>query len=121
MTGTRVGYAGGATKNPNYNKIGDHSESLQIDFDPAVISYERLLEIFWQSHNGCEAFGSRQYRSVVFYHDEEQKKLALKTRDCEAVRRKQEVVTPILPVGTFYLAEKDRWAKVIRETGAKVD
>jgi len=48
---TRVGYAGGSTNNPTYYNLGDHSETVQIDYDPTRISYEELLEVFWDSHN----------------------------------------------------------------------
>jgi methionine-S-sulfoxide reductase len=102
---TRVGYAGGTTKNPTYQQVGDHSETLQIDFDPSVITYQRLLESFWQSHNPCAAAGKRQYMTAVFYHSEGQKKLALATRDAEAGRLKQRIVSAILPFTTFHLAE----------------
>jgi methionine-S-sulfoxide reductase len=99
-----VGYAGGTLKNPTYHKLGDHTESFQVDFDPKVLGYEALLELFWKSHNPCGKAWSRQYMSAVFYHDEAQKKAAEAARDRVAAARGP-VNTPILPVGTFTLAE----------------
>jgi peptide-methionine (S)-S-oxide reductase len=101
---TRVGYAGGSLKNPTYHRLGDHTESFQVDFDPATTSYEALLEVFWRSHNPCGGAWSRQYMSAVFYHDDAQKKAAEAARDKVAAARGT-VKTPILPVGTFTLAE----------------
>jgi len=76
-----VGYAGGTQPHPTYHTLGDHTETIEIDFDPGVISYEKLLDIFWRSHHPGQPAWSRQYRAVIFYHGERQKALALKTRD----------------------------------------
>jgi peptide-methionine (S)-S-oxide reductase len=100
-----VGYAGGATPNPTYHRLGDHTETVEIDFDPAVISYEHLLDIFWRSHHPGQPAWSKQYRAVVFYHGDRQKTLALKTRDQAAARLHSPVATAILPAGPFTLAE----------------
>jgi methionine-S-sulfoxide reductase len=102
---TRVGYTGGKTKNPTYYDLADHTESFQVDFDPAKLSYEKLLQLFWASHNPCEVSGSTQYMSAVFYHDAAQKKLADQTRAQEETKRGQKINTPVRPLGTFYLAE----------------
>jgi peptide-methionine (S)-S-oxide reductase len=102
---TRVGYAGGTTKDPTYHQLGNHTETIQIDFDPAKVSYENLLEIFWASHDPTSRSWSRQYKAVVFYHDEEQKKHALATKDRLAVRAGATIHTEILPYAGFYLAE----------------
>lgn len=102
---TRVGYTGGTLENPTYRNLGNHSESVQMDYDPTQISYEDLLAIFWESHNPTTASPSPQYKEAVFYHDEEQKRLAMETRDAVAERLGRQVRTEILPAGTFYLAE----------------
>jgi peptide-methionine (S)-S-oxide reductase len=99
-----VGYAGGTLPNPTYRRLGDHTESFQVDFDPAATSYEALLEVFWKSHNPCGGSWSRQYMSAVFVHSDAQKKAAEASRDQVAAVRGA-VKTPILPVGTFTLAE----------------
>ena len=105
MVRTRVGYAGGTTANPTYRSLGDHSETIQIDYDPTRISYEELLELFWASHNPATRPRSRQYASIIFYHDDEQKRLAIETRDQQAARNGGLSYTEILPMSDFFLAE----------------
>ena len=105
MIRTRVGYAGGTMKNPTYHNLGDHTETIQIDYDPTQISYEELLDVFWDSHNPTSRPWSRQYMSIVFYHDEEQKRSAIETRDREGSRREGVIFTEIVPASQFYLAE----------------
>lgn len=102
---TRVGYAGGTTDNPTYHNLGNHTETVEIDFDPSVVSYEKLLDVFWENHDPVGRAGRRQYMSVVFYHDDEQKNAALRSRDRESARKNMGVVTEILPASRFYLAE----------------
>ena len=102
---TRVGYAGGQTKDPTYRSIGDHSETIQIDYDPTRLSYRKLLSIFWQSHDPTSPAWSRQYMSAIFYHNDEQRMLALETRALEEKRRNKRIQTEIVPFGKFYLAE----------------
>ncbi len=102
---TRVGYAGGRQKDPTYRSIGDHSETIQIDFDPAQVSYQKLLAVFWHSHNPTQRAWSQQYKSAIFYHNDEQKKLALETQAFEENQRNQKIQTDILPFSNFYLAE----------------
>jgi peptide-methionine (S)-S-oxide reductase len=102
---TRVGYAGGTTEQPTYRSLGDHSETIQIEYDPAQISYQELLDVFWQSHDPTGRPWSRQYASIIFYHDEEQRRLAMETKGREASRYGREVLTEIVPFTKFYLAE----------------
>jgi methionine-S-sulfoxide reductase len=102
---TSVGYSGGMTKNPTYQSIGDHAETIQLDFDPALVSYGELLEVFWRGHDPSERSPSGQYRAAVFYHSEEQRGLAVRTRDRAAERVKGKIYTEILPFSRFYLAE----------------
>lgn len=105
MVSTRVGYSGGTEENPSYLSIGSHSETVQVSYDPEKISYSQLLDIFWHDHNPVYETISRQYMSIVFYHDSEQKKLALESRQREENRLGSEVVTEILPFSAFYPAE----------------
>lgn len=100
-----MGYAGGAKENPTYHNLGDHSETIQIDFDPSKISYERLLEVFWEEHDPTSRPWSRQYKAAVFYHDEEQKRLALASRDRLAMKLGKTVHTEGMPFTRFYAAE----------------
>ncbi len=102
---TRVGYSGGTTPAPTYRSLGDHTETVQIDFDPARITYEQLLQVFWNSHDPTDRSWSRQYRNVIFYHNEEQKNAAERTKDRIAAQLGQTVRTDIVPATAFYLAE----------------
>jgi peptide-methionine (S)-S-oxide reductase len=102
---TRVGYTGGNKINPTYHSLGDHTETVEVDYDPAIISYEQLLDIFWHNHHPGQAAWATQYKAAIFYHNERQKALALKSREQVAARLKGQVSTEILPAGTFYLAE----------------
>jgi len=100
-----VGYAGGTKKNPTYHILGDHSEAIQVDFDPSQISYEKLLEIFWAAHDPTARSWSRQYKAAVFFQNDAQQKLAIETRDREAARRKTKILTEMVPFTGFFLAE----------------
>jgi peptide-methionine (S)-S-oxide reductase len=112
---TRVGYAGGRKQNPTYYNLGDHTETVQVDYDPAQTSYEQLLAVFWATHNSCAQTGSRQYMSAVFYANDTQKKIALETRDREQARRRARIATEILPVEAFYVAEDYHQKYLLRE------
>jgi methionine-S-sulfoxide reductase len=102
---TRVGYSGGIEENPTYSGLGGHSETIQIDYDPTEISYNELLDVFWDSHSPVYKTSSRQYMSIIFYHDEEQKRLAIESREQAEARLGNNVVTEIIPFAKFYLAE----------------
>jgi len=87
--------------------MGDHSESLQVDFDPTKTTYEALLQMFWDSHNPLHPNTSRQYMHAVFYHDEDQHKAILETKKrIEEKSSGKEVRTTIRPVGKFFVAER---------------
>ena len=108
------GYAGGHTTNPTYKQVcnGDtgHAEVVQIKFDPAQIRYEQLLEIFWEIHdptspNRQGADEGTQYRSIILYQDETQKRAVEKSKAAAATRFKDPIVTEIVPLKQFYAAE----------------
>ncbi|PSN48523.1 Peptide methionine sulfoxide reductase [Blattella germanica] len=101
---TRVGYAGGTVEHPSYRNIKDHTESVDIDYDPTEISYSDLLNVFWNYHDPT-ARTSKQYTSLIMYHDEEQKQLAEKTLKEEEKKKNSYIVTKILPAKEFYDAE----------------
>lgn len=105
MIRTRVGYSGGTTLRPTYRSLGDHTETVEIDYDPAKISYEQILNVFWSSHDPTSSSWSKQYRHVVFYHSVEQKRAAEKTKDLVASQLGRRVHTDIEPASTFYPAE----------------
>lgn len=117
VTATRVGYAGGHTDHPSYRDVctGDtgHAEAVEVTFDPEQISYAQLLDVFWQSHDPTQLnrqgpdMGS-QYRSAIFYHTEEQHRLAQESleRLDHSGRLRRRIVTEIVPAVTFWEAEE---------------
>lgn len=110
------GYAGGKTKNPSYEEVCSgktgHAEAIQIKFNPAEISFEKILDVFWHTHNPTtiNQQGSDmgpQYRSVIFYQDDTQKEKAIKSKETfekEGIY-KDPIVTEIVPFTNFYVAE----------------
>jgi peptide-methionine (S)-S-oxide reductase len=108
------GFAGGHTANPTYEQVctgtTGHAEVTQIEFDPAKISYEKLLDVFWQAHdpttlNRQGADEGTQYRSVILYHSETQKLAAEKSKAGAQTNFKHPIVTEIVPFVKFYKAE----------------
>jgi peptide-methionine (S)-S-oxide reductase len=85
--------------------LGDHSESIRIEYDPTRVSYETLLDIFWENHSPGDRSVARQYASFVFYQGEEQRKAAMASREKVAARIKGPVYTEVVPASTFYPAE----------------
>ncbi len=117
VVSTMVGYAGGTVENPTYEKVcytnTGHAESIDIIYDPTVISYEQLLDVFWTSHdpttlNKQGPDVGEQYRSVIFYHTPEQEKLAKASKEKleSSGKYKRPIVTQILPAQEFYKAEE---------------
>jgi len=102
---TRVGYAGGSTASPSYHSIGDHSESVEIVFDPALLSYEALLELFWASHDATQGPYSGQYASLILYRNDEQRRLAERSKVEQEKRTGRPVRTEIRPATAFTQAE----------------
>mmetsp|Transcript_7770 Transcript_7770/g.9627 ORF Transcript_7770/g.9627 Transcript_7770/m.9627 type:complete len:125 (-) Transcript_7770:39-413(-) len=90
---------------PTYRRMGDHTESVRVYFDPSVISYDELLAFFWDSHSplGCT---STQYRSAIWYHSEEQLQLALNSKTQYEKEKNCKVTTHIGKRKKFYLAEE---------------
>ena len=112
---TTSGYTGGRTANPTYEQASHggtgHAESVEIVYDPAKVSYKKLLDVFW--HNIDPLAKDRQfcdhgdqYRSAIFYHDEEQRALAEASKAEVEKRFEQPVATQIVPAGPFYKAEE---------------
>ncbi len=114
---TAVGYTGGHTKNPTYREVCSdrtgHAEAVQVIFDPAEISYEELLDTFWNIHDPTTRnrqgpdVGS-QYRSAIFFNSPEQEAAAKASRERlqNSGRLRREIVTEIVPAGDFHLAEE---------------
>jgi len=117
VVSTAVGYEGGKMENPTYQDVctdrTGHAEVVEVEFDPAKVSYDDLLNIFWENHNPTTRnrqgpdIGT-QYRSVIFYHSPEQKKAAELSRDTleKSGKYKSPIVTEIVPAQTFYRAEE---------------
>jgi peptide-methionine (S)-S-oxide reductase len=102
---TRTGYTGGTTSDPYYEDIGDHSEAVEIDYDPTVVSYGQLLDVFWACHDPTYPDYPRRTKPTIFYHDEEQKRAALESKQRLELKLGKKVLTEILPATRFYLAE----------------
>jgi peptide-methionine (S)-S-oxide reductase len=117
VTSTAVGYAGGTKSNPTYEDVctdrSGHAEVVQLEFNPAEISYDQLLEVFWSNHNPTTLNRQgpdvgTQYRSVIFYHSAEQKAVAeaSKERLQNSGRFSRPIVTAIEPAPEFWRAEE---------------
>jgi peptide-methionine (S)-S-oxide reductase len=111
-----VGYSGGHFERPSYEQVctlnTGHAEAVRVIFDPKVVSYENLLDIFWQIHDPTTVDRQgpdvgKQYRSVIFYHNDEQKATALASKEKleKAKVFRSPIVTEIVPVSEFYMAE----------------
>jgi peptide-methionine (S)-S-oxide reductase len=113
-----VGYSGGHVANPSYEDVctdrTGHAEVVQVEFDPEQVSYEELLEVFWRAHDPTQLNRQgpdigRQYRSVIFYHDDEQRAEAEESKAHFASLGRyhhRPIVTEIVPAGPFYRAEE---------------
>lgn len=108
------GYAGGTTPNPTYEQVctgrTGHAEVVQIAFDPAQISYEKVIDLFWKAHdpttlNRQGADSGTQYRSIILYSTDEQKAAAEKSKATAQSQFKEPIVTEIVPLKAFYPAE----------------
>jgi len=102
---TRVGYAGGTTQSPTYRDLGDHSETVQIDYDPAKITYAELLQAFWTGHDPTHRGWYRQYASIIFVHSDEQSRLAEESKVLITKERGSTIHTEIVRYKGFTLAE----------------
>lgn len=113
---TTVGYTGGETENPSYQQVAggktDHVEAVRIIYDPKKVSYEELLDVYWKQIDPTDAEGQfvdrgEQYRTAIFYHDNEQKRLAEKSKTLigDSGPFEEPIMTEVLPASTFYVAE----------------
>ncbi len=112
-----VGYCGGTVENPTYEQVctdrTGHAEVVQVEFDPAKVNYEQLLEVFWNSHDPTQLNRQgpdhgTQYRSVIFYHDDAQRQAAEASKSAldQSGRFRRPIVTLIEPAKPFYRAEE---------------
>jgi len=114
---TKVGYIGGNLPNPTYEEVctdkTGHAEAVEVEYDPDEISYEELLDVFWNNHNPTTLNRQGpdmgiQYRSAIFYHNDEQKEIAEKSKQKldKSGQFENSIVTEIVPTPTFYKAEE---------------
>ena len=114
---TVVGYTGGPQKNPTYEQVSagqtGHAEAVLVTYDPAQVSYEQLVELFWRNIDPTQANGQfadigKQYRTAIFYHSEALKQIAIvsKQKLASSGKFKKPIVTEIVPAGPFYPAEE---------------
>jgi peptide-methionine (S)-S-oxide reductase len=116
VTATRVGYTGGQTANPTYKDVctdtTGHAEAVEVEYDPAKVSYKQLLDVFWENHDPTQLNRQgpdwgKQYRSAIFFHSpgQEAAAKASKGKLANSGRFKKPIVTQIVPAVTFYEAE----------------
>ena len=115
VVATRVGYTGGITDHPTYEQVCSdttgHAEAVEVWFDPALVTYDQVLNVFWSIHDPTTRnrqgwdLGS-QYRSVVFFHDADQESVAIASRDGRQASLSKQIVTQIVPASRFYDAEE---------------
>lgn len=117
VVSTTSGYAGGDEVNPTYKQVASgrtgHTEVIQVEYNPEMVSYQKLLEVFWRNIDPTAVDRQfvdvgRQYRSAIFFHNEEQRRLALASRDelAASARFEKPIVTEITALNTFYAAEE---------------
>ncbi len=114
---TKVGYTGGNLPNPTYEEVctdkTGHAEAVEVEYNPDEISYQELLDLFWNNHNPTTLNRQGpdvgiQYRSAIFFHNDEQKTIAEKSKQAleNSGRYENPIVTEIVPAPTFYKAEE---------------
>ncbi|KAN0035633.1 hypothetical protein ACTA71_004916 [Dictyostelium dimigraforme] len=113
---TRVGYTNGTVENPTYRQVCSGktgcAEAVELEYNPAEVSYNQLLDLFWSKHDPTTLNRQgndvgTQYRSGIYYHNEEQKNEAIASKEKEQKKYKNPITTEILPAGVFYPAEDE--------------
>ena len=129
ITKTSVGYMGGHFENPCYldvlSRITGHAEVAQIEYDPAFVSYITLLDTFWQIHdptslNRQGADRGEQYRSVIFYHSDDQRQLAYQSKQAMASKYSKPIVTDIVAATAYWLATEEHQQYFEKKSRKKV-
>jgi peptide-methionine (S)-S-oxide reductase len=116
VVSTTSGYTGGTVKKPSYEQVSSgatgHAEAVDVVYDPANVTYAQLLDVFWRNVDPLDGGGQfcdrgNQYRTAIFYHDDEQQRLAEQSKQAleASGKLKKKIVTQIVPAGEFYAAE----------------
>ena len=116
VVSTTSGYTGGSVKKPSYEQVSSgatgHAEAVDVVYDPAKVTYAQLLDVFWHNVDPLDGGGQfcdrgNQYRTAIFYHDDEQQRLAEQSKQAleASGKLKKKIVTQIVPAGEFYAAE----------------
>ncbi|SDJ63578.1 peptide-methionine (S)-S-oxide reductase MsrA [Natronorubrum texcoconense] len=113
---TRVGYAGGTSPTPSYHSLGDHTEVVQVEYDPDTLGYDDLLEVYWTNHDWGSTAPKRQYRSVVLAADDDQLAAAERSRDVLEERTGRSVATDLERLEAFTRAEDYHQKYELRST-----
>jgi peptide-methionine (S)-S-oxide reductase len=115
VLGTQVGYTGGTAERPSYEEVctgrTGHAEAVEVEFDPARVSYDQLLDVFWHEHDPTQKNRQgpdrgTQYRTAIFFGSPEQENAARASREREQARHRKEIVTEITPATEFWPAEE---------------
>lgn len=114
-----MGYAGGTTDFPTYGNIGNHTETVQVDFNPEKITYDQLLEVLWNSHRYTRQTGMAQYKNAIFYHNQMQKHAALASKEALEKRTGEAVRTDIVPLNSFTPAEDYHQKYLLKNSAMK--
>eukprot|EP00246_Nothoceros_aenigmaticus_P017514 TRINITY_DN8607_c0_g1_i1.p1 TRINITY_DN8607_c0_g1~~TRINITY_DN8607_c0_g1_i1.p1 ORF type:complete len:238 (-),score=39.81 TRINITY_DN8607_c0_g1_i1:452-1165(-) len=110
---TTAGYSGGSKLNPDYHSIGDHAEAVEVEYNPHVIAYEKLLKVFWANHDPAQVYGQGpdvgdQYRSIIFTQADNEHTLAESSKVKEQKKMKNVAIqTALQPLTVFYPAEAE--------------
>ncbi|KAG6502284.1 peptide methionine sulfoxide reductase A5-like isoform X1 [Zingiber officinale] len=120
---TSVGYAGGSKTNPEYRNLGDHAECVRIEYNPKLIQFKQLLDVFWASHDSSQVFGQgpdvrNQNRSIIFTNGTQESRIAALSKEREQAKSRSSVVTTeIQELGVFYPAEAEHQVFLFHQLG----
>ncbi|XP_077543105.1 peptide methionine sulfoxide reductase-like isoform X1 [Haemaphysalis longicornis] len=103
---TSVGFAGGTKKDPTYRSLGDYTEVTRVEYDPSETNFNELLKLFWAHHDPTRSRATKEYMSAIFFHDGDQEKVAKRSLEENRKNFKAPIVTQILTLENFYLADE---------------
>lgn len=118
---TRVGYAGGTQADPEYEDLGDHTETFQVEYDPGHVSYEELLRVYQEVHDPGTQSQYTQYKNILFYHNEEQKQAAEVWKQRWEADNGEAMLTEFRPYSSFTRAEQYHQKYSLRQISAIMD